>query len=214
MHRTEHLLATAWSGKPRPKGDKGQVLSSLVAVVAVVAVVGGLLVLFGTRGHDSTADEPKGSSSPKPSAKPSGGPSTIVASVPPRKPTTAPTTAPTTVPTTAPPKTVPTEPTQPPATKPTTIPTAARPAAEIYNNTPRKGFAEQVAGRARQSGWTVSGVDNWHGKIVETTVYYPPGMVQAANQLARDLGIGRTKPALDNMKKDRLTVILTSDYTG
>ncbi|GAB3935434.1 hypothetical protein GCM10029976_045720 [Kribbella albertanoniae] len=200
----------------RPKGDKGQVLSSLVAVVAVVAVVGGLLVLFGTRGHESSADEPKGTSTPKPSAKPSGGPSTIVASVPSRKPTTAP---PTTEPTTVPPRTVPTTepttaPTQPPATQPTTIPTAERPAAEVYNNTPRKGLADQVAGRARQAGWTVSGVDNWHGKVVESTVYYPPGMVQAANQLARDLGVGRTKPALDNMKMDRLTVILTSDYTG
>ncbi|MFB6726079.1 LytR C-terminal domain-containing protein [Kribbella sp. NPDC056345] len=197
----------------RPKGDKGQVLSSLVAVIAVVAVVGGLLVLFGTRGHESSADEPKGTSTPKPSAKPSGGPSTIVASVPPKKPTTAPTTAPTTVPSATQP-TEPTQPTQPPATRPTTIPAAERPAAEVYNNTPRKGLADQVAGRARQAGWTVTGVDNWHGKVVESTVYYPPGMVQAANQLARDLGVGRTKPALDNMKKDRLTVILTADYTG
>ena len=39
-------------------------------------------------------------------------------------------------------------------------------------------------------------------------------MLAAANQLARDIGVGRTKGALDNMKKDRLTVILTSDYTG
>jgi len=222
MHRTGHLLATARSGKPRPKGDQGQVLSSLVAVVAVVAVVAGLLVLFGTRGNDSSADEPKTTSTPKPSAKPSsGGPSTVGASVPPRKTTAAPTSEPTTVPTTTDPSTEPpttepptTDPTQPPATRPTTIPAAERPAAEVYNNTPRKGLADQVAGRARQAGWTISGVDNWHGKIVESTVYYPPGMVQAANQLARDLGVGRTKPALDNMKKDRLTVILTADYTG
>ncbi|MET7279016.1 LytR C-terminal domain-containing protein [Kribbella sp. NPDC005582] len=201
----------------RPKGDQGQVLSSLVAVVAVVAVVGGLLVLFGTRGHDSSADEPKTTSTPKPSAKPSsGGPSTVGASVPPRKTTAAPTSEPTAVPTpTDPPAEPPTTaPTQPPATRPTTIPATERPAAEVYNNTPRKGLADQVAGRARQAGWTVSGVDNWHGKIVESTVYYPPGMVQAANQLARDLGVARTKPALDNMKKDRLTVILTADYTG
>ncbi|MFK4088533.1 LytR C-terminal domain-containing protein [Kribbella sp. NPDC020789] len=202
----------------RPQGDKGQVLSSLVAVIAVVAIVGGLLVLFGTRGHESSADEPKGTSTPKPSAKPSSGPSTIVASVPSRKPTTAPSTEPseppTKAPTTAPTTEPSTQPTQPPATQATTIPAAERPAAEVYNNTPRKGLAEQVAGRARQAGWTVSGVDNWHGKVVESTVYYPPGMVQAANQLARDLGIGRTKPALDNMKMDRLTVILTSDYAG
>ncbi|TDD58935.1 hypothetical protein E1263_17285 [Kribbella antibiotica] len=200
----------------RPKGDKGQVLSSLVAVVAVVAVVGGLLVLFGTRGQESSADQPKTSDTPKPSAKPSGGPSTVGASVPPRKPTTAPpsTTPPSKAPTTVP-STEPSEPaTQPPATQPTAIPTAGRPAAEVYNNTPRKGLADQVAERARQAGWTVSGVDNWHGKVVESTVYYPPRMVQQANQLARDLGVARTKPALDNMKMDRLTVILTSDYTG
>jgi hypothetical protein len=96
-----------------------------------------------------------------------------------------------------------------------TIPVEERPAIEVYNNTPRKGLADEVAGRARQAGWTVAGSpDNWHGKIAESTVYYPPGMLDAANQLAHDIGVGRTKGALDNMKKDRLTVILTSDYSG
>jgi hypothetical protein len=187
----------------RPKDDKGQVLSSLVAVLAVVAIVAGLLVLFGTRRHDSVADS--AASTPKPSAKPS----TNAASVP--KPTaegTTPTTEPSSEPTTAP------SATQPPATQQATIPPADRPAVEIFNNTRRKGLADSVAGRARQAGWTVSGADNWYGKIVGSTVYYPPGMADAAAQLARDLGISRTKDALDNMKKDRLTVILTSDYTG
>jgi hypothetical protein len=201
----------------RPKDDRGQVLSSLVAVLAVVAIVAGLLVLFGTRGDDSTADVGKSTPSPKPT----GGPSTVGASVPrptaesttptpPPTPTAEPTTAP---PTTQPPATQPPA-TEPPKTQPTTIPAAQRPAAEIYNNTARKGLADSVAGRARQSGWTVAGADNWRGKIAESTVYYPPGMLAAANQLARDIGVGRTKGALDNMKTDRLTVILTSDYTG
>jgi hypothetical protein len=189
----------------RPKDDKGQVLSSLVAVLAVVAIVAGLLVLFGTRRHDSAADS--GTSTPKPSVKPS----TAAASVP--NPTAegstpTPTTEPSGEPTTAPPAT------QPPATQQATIPSSDRPAVEIFNNTRRKGLADSVAGRARQAGWTVSGADNWYGKIVGSTVYYPPGMAAAAAQLARDLGISRTKDALDNMKKDRLTVILTSDYTG
>jgi hypothetical protein len=39
-------------------------------------------------------------------------------------------------------------------------------------------------------------------------------MQAEASQLAKDLGIGRTKDALENMKKDRLTVILTTDYPG
>ena len=59
-----------------------------------------------------------------------------------------------------------------------------------------------------------AGADNWHGKIVGSTVYYPPGMQSEAAQLAKDIGISRTKDALPNMKKDRLTVILTTDYTG
>jgi hypothetical protein len=205
----------------RPKGDQGQILSSLVAVAAVVAIVAGLLVLFGTRGHDSEADEPSGATTPKPSAKPSSGPSTIAASIPdPSSKPTAPATTPTTQPPSSEPTTAPTSqptsaPMQPPATQSTTIPPAERPAVEVYNNTSRKGLADSVAGRARQAGWTVAGSpDNWHGKIAESTVYYPPGMLDAANQLARDLGVGRTKGALDNMKKDRLTVILTSDYSG
>ncbi|GAA0596876.1 hypothetical protein HPO96_35425 [Kribbella sandramycini] len=206
----------------RPKGDYGQVLSSLVAVVAVVAIVGGLLVLFGTRGNDSSADEPKKSTS---TPKPTDAKSTVGASVP-QKPTQKPTEAPKTteppkttpVPTSEPPRTTEppktTEPPQPPASGPTTIPPAQRPGIEVYNNTPRKGLADSVAGRARQAGWTVSGVDNWRGKVVGSTVYYPPGMAAAAAQLAKDLGISRTKDALDNMKKDRLTVILTGDYPG
>ncbi|WP_238155467.1 LytR C-terminal domain-containing protein [Kribbella soli] len=201
-------------------------LSSLVAVAAVVAIVAGLLVLFGTRGNDSKAEEPAGAS-PKPSAKPSSGPSTVGASVPrpSTKPTTEATSAPPPAVSTEPPSTAPPQPTetaQPPAktqptqpTQPVTIPAEERPAIEVYNNTPTKGLADTVASRARQAGWTVSGSpDNWHGKVAESTVYYPPGMLDAANQLAHDLGIGRSKGALDNMKKDRLTVILTSDYTG
>jgi hypothetical protein len=187
-----------------PKDDRGQVLSSLVAVLAVVAIVAGLLVLFGTRRDDSAAS---GASTPNPGVTPS----TVAAGVP--KPTaegttSTPTTEPSGEPTSAPPAT------QPPATQPPTIPPSDRPAVEIFNNTHRKGLADSVAGRVRQAGWTVSGADNWYGKIVGSTVYYPPGMADAAAQLARDLGISRTKDALDNMKKDRLTVILTSDYAG
>jgi hypothetical protein len=192
------------------------VLSSFVAVAAVVAIVAGLLVLFGTRGHDSKADEPSGTASKpagKPSTKPSSGPSTIAASIPrPSESTTPPKVTPSTAPSSQPPSSAPT---QPPATQPVTIPVEERPAIEVYNNTPRKGLADEVAGRARQAGWTVAGSpDNWHGKVAESTVYYPPGMLDAANQLAHDIGVGRSKGALDNMKKDRLTVILTSDYAG
>jgi pyruvate/2-oxoglutarate dehydrogenase complex dihydrolipoamide acyltransferase (E2) component len=182
----------------RSKDDKGQILSSLVAVLAVVAIVGGLLVLFGTRGNSSAADDSKPAAStptPKPSTAPVSTPTP--SAVPSSTPTSAPTSAPTSVPTNVP-----------------TIPVSERPAVEVYNNTSHKGLAEDVSIRARQAGWTVAGRDNWHGKIVTSTVYFPAGMQAEAAQLAKDIGVGRIKDALDNMKKDRLTVILTTDYAG
>lgn len=190
----------------RSKGDKGQVLSSLVAVLAVVAIVGGLLVLFGTRGSSSAADSkpattPKASSTPLSTPTPSSVPSIAPTSEPTSGPTTGPTTVPTSGPTTVP-SSVP------------TVPVSERPAVEVYNNTARKGLADDVSIRARQAGWTVAGRDNWHGKIVTSTVYFPAGMAADATQLAKDIGVGRIKDALDNMKKDRLTVILTTDYAG
>lgn len=84
----------------------------------------------------------------------------------------------------------------------------------MFNNTKRKGLAEEVATKARAVGWRVAGADNWHGKVVTSTVYYPARLQDAAAQLAKVLGIGRIKDALPNMKQDRLTVILTVDYAG
>ncbi|MDX6259345.1 MAG: hypothetical protein QOH84_1033 [Kribbellaceae bacterium] len=199
----------------RPQDEKGQVLSSLVAVLAVVAIVGGLLVLFGTRGNDSVADsgKPAGRTTPSVTPKPSPKPSAPVSSAPSVELSSQPSTPPPVEPT-APASVEPSGPPTAPPSAPASIPVTERPAVEVYNNTPRKGLAEDVSVRARQAGWIVTGRDNWHGKIVASTVYFPAGMQAEANQLARDLGISRTKDALDNMKKDRLTVILTTDYAG
>ncbi|MDX6279948.1 MAG: hypothetical protein QOH03_1019 [Kribbellaceae bacterium] len=193
----------------RSQDEKGQVLSSLVAVLAVVAIVGGLLVLFGTRGNNSVADSGKPAAKTSATPKPSPKPSAPVSSAPTSQPSTPPPVEPT-----APASVTPSGQPSVPPSAPASIPVTERPAVEVYNNTPRKGLAEDVSVRARQAGWIVTGKDNWHGKIVASTVYFPAGMQAEANQLARDLGIGRTKDALDNMKKDRLTVILTTDYAG
>lgn len=96
----------------------------------------------------------------------------------------------------------------------TPIPTAELPEVVVFNNTKRKGLADQVATKARAVGWRVAGADNWHGKVVTSTVYYPAGLQAEAAQLAKVLGIGRIKDALPNMQQDRLSVILTTDYAG
>ena len=81
---------------------------------------------------------------------------------------------------------------------------------EVYNNSGITGLAGEVAEDATAAGWKVVGSDNWYGTIPTNTVYFPPKLKQAAKQLALDLGIKRTAPAVDPMRTDRLTVILTA----
>jgi hypothetical protein len=81
---------------------------------------------------------------------------------------------------------------------------------EVYNNSGVTGLAGQVADRATNMGWQVVGSDNWYGTIPATTVYYPERLKRAAKTLALDLGIQRTALAVDPMRRDRLTLILTA----
>ena len=80
---------------------------------------------------------------------------------------------------------------------------------EVYNNSGITGLAGSVAEKATGAGWQVVGTDNWYGTIPASTVYYPERLQRAAKTLALDLGIRRTAPAVDPMRRDRLTVILT-----
>lgn len=199
----------------RETDDRGQIFSSYAALAAVVAIVAGLVVLLTTRDDKSAAGpqppaQSTGQSIARASSTPTSSapvitpsPSVISISISISTSTPAPTASPTE-----------TTSTSRPTTTATRIPASDRPAVEVYNNTRRKGLADQVGDKARAVGWTVTGADNWRGKIVASTVYYPAGMQDAATELARVLGISRTKDALANMKKDRLSVILTSDYAG
>ncbi|MEZ5097124.1 MAG: LytR C-terminal domain-containing protein [Nocardioides sp.] len=84
---------------------------------------------------------------------------------------------------------------------------------EVYNNSQVSGLAARVAARAEQAGWQVVGSDNWYGTIPGSTVYYPRRLAAAGRLLALDLGIRRVQPAVDPMRRDRLTVILTGELT-
>jgi LytR cell envelope-related transcriptional attenuator len=81
----------------------------------------------------------------------------------------------------------------------------------VFNNSGISGLAGRVAGAATDAGWNVVGSDNWYGTIPANTVYYPKPLKAAAEQLALDLGIERTAPAVDPMQLDRLTIILTGE---
>ena len=113
-----------------------------------------------------------------------------------------------------------------PSTTPTATPTATAPAKPkkpkvdrskiyvvVFNNSNQTGLAGLVAAKATQIGWQVVGSDNWYGTIPASTVYFPPRLERAGKLLALDLGIQRTAPAVDPMRLDRLTVILTGPLT-
>ncbi len=82
---------------------------------------------------------------------------------------------------------------------------------EVYNNSGITGLAGEVGQQASEAGWQVVGADNWYGTIPSSTVYFPPRLREAAKVLALDLGIRRVQPAIDPMRLDRLTVVLTAD---
>jgi hypothetical protein len=83
---------------------------------------------------------------------------------------------------------------------------------EVYNNSGISGLAGATAATVSGAGWQVVGSDNWYGTIPQSTVYYPERLRAAARALGRDLGIQRLKPAIEPMRFDRLTVILTADF--
>lgn len=85
---------------------------------------------------------------------------------------------------------------------------------EVYNNSGIAGLAGRTAQQVSGAGWQVVGSDNWYGTIPASTVYYPERLADAAELLGKDLGIARLKPAVDPMRLDRLTVILTADFAG
>ena len=102
-------------------------------------------------------------------------------------------------------------PTATPTKKPTPQVVRGEVYVEVFNNSGIKGLAATTAAKATQVGWSVVGEDNWYGAVPASTVYFPPRLKAAGRQLALDLGIERTAPAVGAMKRDRLTVILTAD---
>ena len=80
---------------------------------------------------------------------------------------------------------------------------------DVYNNSGITGLAGQAGGAASAAGWQVATTDNWYGSVPDTTVYFPAGLKRAGDQLALDLGVERTLPAVGSMSTERLTLILT-----
>lgn len=100
-------------------------------------------------------------------------------------------------------------PTPPPAPTETAAPVAREAQVSVLNNSGVPGAASAFATKVRAAGWTVGGVGNWRGSVGQNTVYFPQGLQDQAEQLAKDVGIERVKPRVDPMRADRLTIILS-----
>lgn len=170
---------------PRTRDERGVVFPSPVVMLSIIAVAMAGIAYVATRGQEPTERE-----------------LTTVAQRPTETPTSSPTSSPT-----------------PAAQEPKKIKKRKPPAVQrgevyvdVYNNSGITGLAAGYAATASDAGWQVVGSDNWYGTIPASSVYYPPKLARAARALALDLGIRRTVPAVDPMKLDRLTVILTADH--
>jgi hypothetical protein len=172
----------------RVRNQRGVVFPSPVVMLSVIAVAMAAVAFVATRGGEpverevaTVARDAQPSASPTPSAGPSH----------PGRTRHTPTPSPD-------------KPTKPkPAVKRGSV------YVEVYNNSGITGLAGQVADRASGIGWQVVGSDNWYGTVPTSTVYYPQRLEKAAKMLALDLGIRRTAPAVNPMRLDRLTIILT-----
>jgi hypothetical protein len=169
----------------RVRTQRGVALASPVALLSVGAVVLAGAAFVATAGHDEESTRPASAAAP------------------------AVTTTAATTPTSTTPEPAVTKP------KPKRKPLVRRGGTyvEVYNNSGISGLAGSTAARAQGAGWEVVGSDNWYGTIPASTVYYPARLHAQAKLLGRDLGISRLKPSIAPMRGDRLTVILTRDYS-
>jgi hypothetical protein len=165
----------------------------LLAVIGVAAVIAVVFALAGWGTGDSVTAVPGATTS---SATDSAGTDPA--------PETSASTPVTTPPATSPPATAPAA-----STPAASTPSSDLPKVDVLNQSAPGGSASTVASRVRSRGWVVGRVDDFHGNVSTTTVYYPPGLHSEAKNLADDLsGSPRVQEAFNTISDTRLTVIL------
>ena len=165
----------------------------LLAVIGVAAVIAVVFALAGWGTGDSVTAVPGATTS---SATDSAGSDPA--------PETSASTPVTTPPATSPPATTPAA-----STPVASTPSSDLPKVDVLNQSAPGGSASTVAARVRSRGWVVGRVDDFHGNVSTTTVYYPPGLRSEARDLADDLsGSPRVQAAFNTISDTRLTVIL------
>ncbi|WP_410581688.1 LytR C-terminal domain-containing protein [Amycolatopsis sp. lyj-108] len=203
-----------FSGLSRPMKAAGL---ALVGVAVIAAVIGGITLTSG--GGDSDTATPPGTtpttaeSSDGATQPSSPAPGSPPASTPPASsapPSSAPASS-------APPASQPGQPGQPGPGQPGGDQQASHKwvTVRVYNNSTIQGLGEQAAKDFRASGWNVSEVKGYPGRLPETVAYFRPGTDEeaAAKALALEFGF-RAEPRFKEIENigPGVIVILTKDY--
>ncbi|MEU8418160.1 LytR C-terminal domain-containing protein [Amycolatopsis japonica] len=199
-----------FSGLSRPMKAAGL---ALVGVAVIAAVIGGITLTSG--GGDSDTATPPGTtptSSDGATQPSSPAPGSPPASTPPASSSAPPSSAPAS--------------SAPPASQPGQTGQPGQPGGDqqashkwvtvrVYNNSTIQGLAEQAAKDFRASGWNVSEVKGYPGRLPETVAYFRPGTDEeaAAKALALEFGF-RAEPRFKEIENigPGVIVILTKDY--
>jgi cytoskeletal protein RodZ len=110
----------------------------------------------------------------------------------------------------------PTAPAAPPASEPpaTAQPAVAKVPVTVLNNSRRNGLGREVAAEVHAKGWPIAQVGNYRGRLAVTTVFYAPGQLPQARELAREFPqIKRIEPRFAGLPGHGLTLVVTRDWT-
>jgi cytoskeletal protein RodZ len=86
---------------------------------------------------------------------------------------------------------------------------------DVLNNSRIKGLAHHVAAEVEGRGWTISHIGNLRGRVAESTLYFPPGGLAAAQHLAGEFGsIQRILPQSEGgLHSPSLVLVVTRFWT-
>ena len=199
---TEPESRLAGSHRRTDSGRRAKLLGSLLVVV--LAGVGVVAALH-WRGESSKPHTPAAASSHTSSfSPPTGSPSASVSTAAPSL------SAPVIV------SSPPAASTSPAAVSPapSTSASVARPSVDILNDTHISGLAASAAKTLRSGGWTVAETGNYPHSVSTTTLFYPPGQVAAAKQLAQQYrAVREVLAAPSGVSTTDLTLVLATDWT-
>jgi len=104
----------------------------------------------------------------------------------------------------------------PPVSEPpaTAQPVVAKVPVTVLNNSRRDGLGHEVAAELRAKGWPIAKIGNYRGRLAMTTVFYLPGQLPQARELAREFAqIRRIEPRPASLPGQGLTLVVTRDWS-